>query len=130
MKIVHENKQFYAAILTDFSKAFACIPNLLIITKVNANAFDQEALKLTHSYLCDRSQKAKVGSSFSKELDILCVVPQCSILGQLRFNIDICDLIFIDLSSDIATYADDTTPYECALYCNKRKIEIDSLQNI
>ena len=121
--------QFYAAIL-DFSKAFTCIPKHLIITKVNANGFDQEALKLIHSYLCDRSQKGKVGSSFSKELDILCVVPQCSILGQLRFNIDICDLIFIDLSSDIATYADDTTPYECALYCNKRKIEIDSLQNI
>ena len=28
----------------------------------------------------------------------------------------LCDLCFNDMSSDIANYADDTTPYECAPY--------------
>ena len=42
---------------------------------------------------------------------------------------DICNLFFIDMSSDIANYADDTTPYECAPYYDKLK-ESDSLQNI
>ena len=110
MKILRDNKQFCAAILTDISKAFDCIPYDLLIAKLNAHGFDQEALKLIHSYLCDRSQKVKAGSSFSKELDILCGIPQGSILDPFLFNIDICDLFFIDMSSDIANYADDATP--------------------
>ena len=77
--------------------------------------------------LPDRSQK--MGSSFSKELGILCCVPQGSILGPLLSNIDIFCLFFIDMSSDIANYADDTSPYKCALHYDKLK-ESDNLQNI
>ena len=66
-KILPGSKQFCVAILADPSKAFSSIPYDLHIAKLNANGFNQEALKLIHSYLCDRSQK--VASSFSKELD-------------------------------------------------------------
>ena len=60
-----------------------------------------------------RSQKAKVGSSFSDLLDILYGVPQGSILGPLLFNIDLCDLFLSEYSSEFSNFADDTTPYEC-----------------
>ena len=51
----------------------------------------------------------------------MCGVPQESILGPRVFSIDICDLFFIDMSSDNANYADDTTPYKCAPYYDKLK---------
>ena len=86
MKILRHNKQFCAVILRDLSKAFDCIPYDLLIAKLNAYGFDQEALKLIHCYLCDRSQKVKEGSSFRKGLDIFCGVPQMPILGPLLFN--------------------------------------------
>ena len=121
IKILRDNKTFCAAIRKDLSKAFDYIPYDLLIAKLNAYGFDQEALKRIYSYVFYRPQNVKVGFSFSKELDILCGVPQGSIFGPLLVTTDICDLFFIDMSSDIASYADDTILYECAPYYNKLK---------
>ena len=45
----------------------------------------------------------KVGFAFSSELNILYGVLQGSMLGPHLFNIDICDLFFIDTSSILQT---------------------------
>ena len=60
-----------------------------------------------------------MGSSFSKELEIWCI------LGPLLFNTDIQCLFFIDMSSDILNYADDITPYECTPYYDKLKENLE-----
>ena len=119
MKNARDNKQFCAAILTDLSKAFDCICHDLLIAKLNAYSVDRNALKLLYDYLSDRSQKTKVGSSFSAYLDIIYGVPQGSILGPLLFYIDLCDLFFEDYNSDFVNYADDTTSYECGPTLNE-----------
>ena len=40
----------YAALLTDLSKTFECLPHELLIAKLYAYAFDLPSSKLTHSY--------------------------------------------------------------------------------
>ena len=49
---------------------------------------------------------------FSAYFDIIYGVTQGSILGLLLFDIDLCDLLFEDYTSDF-DFTDDTTPYEC-----------------
>ena len=46
----------YAALLTDLSKAFYCLPDDLILVKLDAYGFDKASLRLMHSYLADRYQ--------------------------------------------------------------------------
>ena len=52
-----------------------------------------------------------MNGSYSNFDDIFSGVPQGSILGPLLFNIYICDLFFGIGDLDIASYADDNTPY-------------------
>ena len=90
---------------------------------MNAYGLERNALKLVYDYLSNRSQKTKVGSSFSTYLDIVHGVPQGSILGSLLFNIDLCDLFFENCSSDFANFADGTIPHECGHSFNEVNIE-------
>ena len=111
MEIARKNKQFCPALPKDLSKTFAGICYNMLIAKLYAYGFDKKLLKLIYNYLNGRSHKIKVGSSFSSELDIYC--RQGSVLGPLLFNVDICDLSFVNISSNIENLADDTTAYEC-----------------
>ena len=57
-----------------------------------------------------------MGSSFSIELNIYYGVSQVCVLAPFLFNIDIYDFFYVDITSDIVNYADDTTLYECDQY--------------
>ena len=101
----------YGPLLTDISKAFDCLPHNLIIAKLHAYGFDKASLRLMHSYLTDRYQRVKINNSYSLWSLIKHGVPQGSILGPILFNIFLCDMFFMVDNIDIASYADDNTPY-------------------
>ena len=98
----------YAALLTDLSKAFDCLPHDLIIAKLHAYGFDKASLRLTYSYLTDRYQRVKINNSYSLWSFIKKEVPQGSILGLILFNIFLCEMFFMIDNIDIASYADET----------------------
>ena len=69
------------------------------------------ALKLIHSYLKNRKQRTKIGSTYSPWEEILFRVPQGSTLGPLLFNIFLCGQFFSINETEFASYADDNKPY-------------------
>ena len=106
-----DNKKAFVALLTDLPKAFDCLSHDLLLAKLNACGFSLLATKLMQCYLSNRKQRTKTNSEFSSWEEILFGVLQGSILGPLLFNMRLCDLFFITIDVDFASYANDNPPF-------------------
>jgi len=60
-----DRNEYVAAILMDLSKAFDCLPPLLIRDKLLAYGVDQNATNLISNYLSNRKQCVQIGDTRS-----------------------------------------------------------------
>ena len=81
-----DNDYLVGAVLMDLSKAFDCIPHDLLIAKLHAYGFDEDALVLTYSYLKRRKQSVRINNTYSSFLEVIFGVPQGSVLSPILFN--------------------------------------------
>ena len=102
---------FVCAMFMDLSKTFDTINHDLLIVKLGAYGFQEDALVSMKSYFTNRQQRARVNSNFSMYEEIISGVPQGSILGPLLFNIFLNGLFLFVENSDLSNYADDNTLY-------------------
>ena len=110
-KLFLDNSGYARGILMDLSKAFDTINHQLLITKLRTYWFNIEALELILNYLSNRWQRTKINISFSSWAELLCGLPQGSVLGPLLFNIYLNDLFYEFTNTKVCNLADDTTPY-------------------
>ena len=103
-----ERKNFCVSVFIDFSKAFDCVDNAILLDKMYKLGIRGVPHKLITSYLTDRAQSVVVDSVESDKSKISIGVPQGSCNGPLLYLIYANDIIKVLLEADAIFYADDT----------------------
>ena len=111
-------------ILIDLQKAFDAINHNILISKMKHLGFSKEATLWFKSYLSNRKFKVHINKAFSESGNLLCEVPQGSILGPLLFLLYINDMPQA-IDCELLLYADDT----CLIFQNKDIHEIEIVLN-
>ena len=101
-------------VFLDIRKAFDSINHTILLDKMNRLGIHGNQLKRFCSYLSNRMQRCQVNNCLSPPKEIVCGVPQGSILGPLLFLLYINDLPICLESTMPRLYADDTQIFACS----------------
>ena len=101
--------KIFGTVLLDLPKAFDCIPQDLLIAKLNADGFDMNTLALLFSYLKNRKKSVRIKTNYSSFIELLSGVPQSLIPGTLLFNLLLNDLFLFIKKASLHNYVDDNT---------------------
>ena len=97
LKKNRDKKGIFAAVQTDFSKAFDCIPHDLLIAKLSAYGFNRKSLIFISADLESRKQKTRIELAFSDYLNILLGVPKGPFQVQVYLSFS-CLIYFLFLT--------------------------------
>ena len=106
------NSQIIGMVMVDFRKAFDLVDHILLLKKLRHYKLSAEAVNWFSSYLLNRKQKVVINNTESATENIVCGVPQGSILGPLLFLLFINDLPLYTNNVSTDLYADDTTLFQ------------------
>ena len=110
----------------DLSKAFDSKNHDLLLPKLKAYGFSENALKFMCRYLKDRRQAYQMNNNFSSYKRVQAVVPQGSIDRRRLFNLFINDLVLFLSETFLSNYADGNNLYSIGKELNiiKEKLRI------
>ena len=111
----------------DFKKAFDSVPHERLLLKLSAYGLDGKVLQWIRSFLSDRTQRVRVGTSYSEQAEVTSGIPQGSILGPVLFTIFINDLPDV-VNSQCKIFADDTKVYNTSDKKDLLQADLHSLQ--
>ena len=109
----------------DLSKAFDTISHSLLLAKLKAYGFSNQALSLLQNYLCNRFQRSMINGPFSSWNEVITGGPQGSVLGPLLFNIFLNDIFLFISKCQLCNYADDNTLYKSGKNMQKIKNDLE-----
>ena len=78
----------------------------MLIAKLHAYGFDEDALVLTYAYLKRRNQRVWINNTYSSFLEVLSGVHKGSVLVPILFNFYINDLSLFIKQATLCNYAD------------------------
>ena len=120
-----ENKKVCALLFIDLKSAFDTVNIHLLLSKLDHYGFRGNILKLLSSYLQGRKQFIKSGLIESCVLDVVCGVPQGSVLGPLLFTLYINDIVNCSKFESIL-FADDAALLLADTTLKKLKKEVNT----
>ena len=104
-----ERNKTTIGIFLDLSKAFDTIDHNILLYKLEHYGFRGIVLEWFKDYLSNRTQYVSYNKCESQSKQIVCGVPQGSILGPLLFILYVNDIVHTSKLLDFILFADDTT---------------------